>query len=728
MRTRSSEKEDRAKQVKDRLLISVRFHEGRYHGERDGFREGGWPPSPGRLFQALVAAAARGAAIPAGEHAALRWLEELAPPRVAAPPSHRGKSVPQFVPNNDMDAVGGDPNRVADIRVGKHWRPIYFDPALPVCYIWHFDPPDVCARTICEVANGLYQLGRGIDMASATGEVVTEEQVEERLASYGVVRSPGGVGSVAVACSGTLDSLVAKYDDARRRFVTESQGTLFVQPRRARFHHVAYDAPPRRLHFELRDGPDFAPQPLRTAGVFVAAIRDAAASRLAEALPKKAQVERLIMGRNAAAQDVSRRLRIVPVPSLGTTHTDPSIRRVMVELPPEFPFVREDLKWAFTAQSAGAALAACRLVSTNDAAMADRYTRPARLFRSITAVALSRTARPTRGPLASQRRRDENQAVGAVFHALRHAGIRTRPTHVEVRRTPLQPRGQPAEAFAAGTRFPRRVMWHVELRFATDVAGPLILGDGRFLGLGLMVPVPLRDDVVGYALPSRSVARNDAPALLKSLRRALMAVARDDRGRVDRLFSGHEADGRAAGTGRHGHVFLAADVDGKWVAKLVAAAPWTVDRSTRPSARKRRLFDAVTRQLTELRAGTYGCLSLQPMPLDDDDLITAAARTWRSATPYLATRNVKKGADAAAAVTQDVFTECRRRGLPLPVTVSVARVSTGPSGGRPTADVEIAFAAAVSGPILLGRSSHQGGGLFYPSFSGHGAEDDTEVE
>ena len=716
------------KQVEDHLLISVRFLEGRYHGEGDGFHErDGWPPSPARLFQALVAAAARGAVIPAAEQAALRWLEELPPPRVAAPPGHQGKSVPQFVPNNDLDAVG--PDGVDKIRDRKHWRPTHFDPSLPVHYVWRFDPPDVCAQAVCEVANELYQLGRGIDMANATGEILTEKQVEERLASYGVIRSPGGVGLVAVARRGTLDSLLAKYDDGRKRFVAESQGTLFVQPRRAQLRHVAYDAPPRRLHFKLHVSQGFSAQSLGTAGVLISSIRDAVASRLIEALPDRArEVERLIIGRNATARDVPRRLRIIPVPSVGVMHTDPSIRRLMVELPAEFPFSREDLKWAFTADSASATQPVYRVVSTNDAEMASHYTRPARLFRSITAVALSETARPIDGPLAAQRRREESRAVGAVLQALRRAGVRNRPTQVVVRRTPLQLRGQPAATFAAGTRFAKRSMWHVELQFATDVAGPLILGDGRFLGLGLMVPVPLRDDVVGYALPSRSVARSDAPALLRSLRRALMAVARNDLGGVDRLFSGHETDGRAAGTGRHGHVFLAADVDGKWVAKLVVAAPWTVDRSTRPSARKRRLFDAVTRQLTELRAGTYGCFSLQPMPLDDDDLITAPARTWRSATPYLATRNVKKGADAAAAVTQDVFTECRRRGLPAPVTVSVAGVSTGPSGDQAAADVEIAFATAVSGPILLGRSSHRGGGLFYPSFSGHGAEDDTQVE
>lgn len=716
--------------MKDHLLISVRFHEGRYHGERDGFHEGnGWPPSPGRLFQALVAAAARGAVIPPPEQAALRWLEALSPPKVAAPPSRQGKSVPQFVPNNDLDTVGGDPSRVADIRVGKYWRPIHFDPTLPICYVWRFEPPDGYARTICQVANGLYQLGRGIDMASATGEVLTEEQMEERLASYGVVRSPGGVGSVAVARVGTLDSLLARYDDARQRFVADSEGTLFVQPPRARFRHVEYDAPPRRLHFELRDSRGFAPQPLRNAGVFVATIRDAVASRLTEAMPEQAHlVERLIIGRNASARDVQRRLRIIPVPSVGTMHTDPSIRRVMVELPPEFPFAQGDLKWAFTAQSPDAVPPAYRLVSTNDAAMANRFGGPARLFRSITALALSRTARPTRGAEASQRRRDENHAVGAVLQALRHAGVRTRPARVEVRRTPLHSRGQPASTFAAGTRFPERAMWHVELRFPTDVAGPLILGDGRFLGLGLMVPVALLEDVVGYSLSPRVIHRSDAPVLLESLRRALMGVASDDRGRVDRLFSGHEADGSPAGTGHHGHVFFAADMDGEWVTKLVVAAPWTVDRSTKPSVRERRLFDDVTRRLTTLRAGNYGCFSLEAVPLDDDDRITATAHTWRSATPYLATRNIKKRADATAAVTQDLLTECRRRGLPAPSAVKIARVTTGPNGGRPTANVELTFATAVRGPILLGRSSHLGGGLFYPVLRTADAEGHAETE
>ncbi len=60
------------------LLLSVRFHDGRYHGTGD------WPPSPARLFQALVAAAAKPSLDDASRDA-LAWLERQAPPTLAAP-------------------------------------------------------------------------------------------------------------------------------------------------------------------------------------------------------------------------------------------------------------------------------------------------------------------------------------------------------------------------------------------------------------------------------------------------------------------------------------------------------------------------------------------------------------------------------------------------------------------------------------------------------------------
>ncbi|MFX8500611.1 type I-U CRISPR-associated protein Csb2, partial [Acinetobacter baumannii] len=75
------------------LLLSVRFHDGRYHGLGD------WPPAPPRQFQALVAAAADGPVLAAADRAALAWLERLSPPLIAAPRARTGAAIRHFVPN-----------------------------------------------------------------------------------------------------------------------------------------------------------------------------------------------------------------------------------------------------------------------------------------------------------------------------------------------------------------------------------------------------------------------------------------------------------------------------------------------------------------------------------------------------------------------------------------------------------------------------------------------------
>ena len=161
---------------------------------------------------------------------------------------------------------------------------------------------------------------------------------------------------------------------------------------------------------------------------------------------------------------------------------------------------------------------------------------------------------------ADERGREERRAAAAVVQALRHAGIQARPSDITVQREPFQRRGVRAELFADGSRFSKHVLWHLELRFREALSGPLVIGDGRFCGLGLMEPVTHRADVFAFNLDGGCrVTPEDAPTLVRHLRRALMALSRDDAGHVARLFSGHETDGRPDSTGHHAHVFLAAD-------------------------------------------------------------------------------------------------------------------------------------------------------------------------
>ncbi len=59
---------------------------------------------------------------------------------------------------------------------------------------------------------------------------------------------------------------------------------------------------------------------------------------------------------------------------------------------------------------------------------------------------------------------------------------------IRVQREPFEANGRRVEDFAEGTRFAKHRMWHVEIEFSAQVRGPLVIGDGRFLGLGIMAP------------------------------------------------------------------------------------------------------------------------------------------------------------------------------------------------------------------------------------------------
>ena len=476
---------------------------------------------------------------------ALKWLEGLEPPKIAAPAVRRGRSVKRYVPNNDLDSVGGDPANVRKIRDAKQWRPCFFNPDEPVLYLWDFESGPEEAERICAIAERVYQLGRGIDMAWACGRVLDPNEAEVRLESHpGAVRRSAGAGETETPRPGTLDSLVERYQRKRSRLKTVGTGRksrqLYTQPPKAFFGRTGYNTALRRLHFELRrEEGGFAPRPLASVAHLVAGLRDGAAARLQQSLPENSALfERLIIGRGAGPADLPQRIRLIPIPSIGAPHTDPSIRRVVVEIPPDCPIRADDLKWAF------AGLRPCdpssgdiwpgSLVSTEGSQMADRFMRPARLFRSMTPVALSWPPRRRVDSAAEKKAGDERswgerRAAGAIVQALHHAGIQSRPSAIKVQREPFQRRGARAELFAEGSRFSKHALWHVELRFREALAGPMVIGDGRFCGLGLMEPVTHPTNVFAFDLDGEHrLSLKDRPALIHHLRRALMALSRDD--------------------------------------------------------------------------------------------------------------------------------------------------------------------------------------------------------
>jgi CRISPR-associated protein Csb2 len=715
------------------LAVEVHLHDNRYHGVPE------WPPAPARLFQAFVAGLGPGPL--SNEHrAALQWLESLSAPIIGSPNGVPGQGFTTYVPNNDLDAVAHDPRRVAEIRVGKRIQPRLLVGTPAFVYLWHFSATAEDAKyadVICSIANGLYQFGRGVDMAWARGEQIDAEQAEFVLQRFsGTIHRPAESGSVELDCpfNGSLASLDVRYRRTQHRFkIGEGAlgaGELFEQAPRAEFESVAYDASPFQRLFELQDPQReaFAPWPLRRAAGLVVALRDRAVERLKHALPERAdEVERALVGRKpdgADAGPIEARVRIVPLPSIGHQHADFALRRVLLRVPPECPLVAADVFWAFagadlTDEATGQIHA---FVSPSpDQRMVDRFVERRHLWQTVTPAALPEASRRRRidpariavdvkgGP---ERMAEEMRACSAVVQALRHERVRVAPKTIRVQREPFHRRGERAEAFAETTRFPKERLWHVQIEFAAPIAGPLTIGDGRFVGLGVMAPVEAPRGVYAFSVESGMLGKPSPVDLTRSLRRAVMVRVQHRLGlgvALPVFVSGHEPNGDAA---RSSHLAYVLDPGRR---RLLVLAPHIIEK--RPPTREEldhidTLDDALD-DFRELKAGPSGLLTLRTVAIEpESDPLFATSRSWESVTRYEVIRHTK-GVGAARALSQDIDNECNRVRLP-PRHVS-SRELRGVAGGALSGCAHLRFEAPVSGPVLLGRSRYLGGGLFCAS-------------
>jgi CRISPR-associated protein Csb2 len=776
------------------LLIELRFLDSRYHGVGD------WPPSPFRLFQALVAGAYGGRwrnEPREAKDAAFRWLERLPPPHVVSPPRIEGSAATYYVPNNDADTIGGDPLRVSEIRVAKQVQPKLLPADASILYAWRFNGsiakleegtvPDAAANgnalRLCDLAERLHTCGWGIDAAYASAHVASWDEIEARLRGAGGVARPVqtesttlGVssdpvtsgfrkagGEVRCPTAGSFDSLELRHRAMSERLDVRPHGrsvvTLFRQPPKARCRSVNYECPPTRLLFELRPADNsrpFNPVPLRRAVDVATGVRDLAVRRLtASAVGSDIDVESAIVGRRLAPVDASRRVRFVPLPSIGAHHTDPSIRRVMIEIPPGCPVTAADVSWAVSGQRLPAFVAGTPdadgvdganiepsgtvLVASDNARMLERYGirttgigAPSNATDSFGTNGLGankftrwRTVTPAALPMSrsrggnrrtgSERVADERQRCLAVLDALRHAGFGTQGVRVRVQREPFLSRGFRAEQSASG-RFEAARLHHVEVTFSRPVSGPVIIGDGRWLGLGIMAPaVEAPDSLYIFAVTPRRWRVTEGQDLARALRRAVMSRAGQQapNGQLTTFFSGHENDGRPAEARHHQHLFyLADDEDGDgFIDRLAIVAPHLADPSGPLDRRAMFQLSKAVTGLEQVRAGALGVVDLtRRAPPHDRDPIFGSSRVWTSRTPYRPTRHPKRNSDDDEWLARDVIRECARRGMPQAAVQVLERIA-GRRGGL-VGRIQLTFPRPITGPLMLGADSHFGSGVF----------------
>jgi CRISPR-associated protein Csb2 len=477
------------------LVIDIELISGRYDAAGAGDRDAEeWPPHPARVFCALVASVRNDK-----DRDALRWLEGLPAPAVQASPTSLHEVRASFVVTNSVDKAGGSQFHPGRTNAQKVRHSVVPGRSL-VRVVW----PDVSAEpstvaVLDALARRVPYLGRSTGVAALSvgvgikaGMCAIPGGLEQFDPTPGV---PGDV-DLRIPYPGYLDLLIDQHDNARPAWEVSRE--------------VSY----RRVSSEPREGTGRQTAPsvytdviiLRFAGLrpdgrltttFTEALRRAVMKATANPLPDA------LHGHGA---DGRPHVAFLALPNADNPRADGHLLGLAVAIPdlPE-PERRAIVRGVLIGMRAdvegpGSDQRTLRLtvprIGEVDLAYQpglirpwgvrpERWRRGSDHWVSVTPVILDRY--PHKRDVEQEIARScvqvglpEPRDIVVSTAPLVTGGIRMRPGDL-----PEQARG--------------KLFRHVELRFDRKVAGPILLGAGRYLGVGLLAPLEASDVVAGVA-------------------------------------------------------------------------------------------------------------------------------------------------------------------------------------------------------------------------------------
>ncbi|HTV39277.1 MAG TPA: type I-U CRISPR-associated protein Csb2 [Candidatus Sulfotelmatobacter sp.] len=512
------------------LVVQVAFIAHSYSGVRIGpdRREVlDWPPSPARLHEALLSAALIGLPRPSDERekiwSAFRWLESLQPPVIlASAQDGKLRSAPRLaIPQNNPNKSKFNEHSTLLAPAIKAVPPT--SASLEVVYQWDIESnvPDEHIEILKDAAARISYLGRGEDRAEVSLGIVREPE------SKALVRwqpDSGGDTNLWVPKVGTTNGL-------------EERHTAKVAEREARkpaqrwMRLVRYsDDSPRAMQpiaiaifqlFPENGDPDARPLSCdpECSGLWREFFRSqiVALAKDTGNWDEPPLADELLTGHCFPERPALRpHLAIVPLPSIDAARkADGRVRRVALigYAAPNlgiglkalsiyntvFTFLDNLVVAEQTPRSRWGKSIPVRISQCQPNADPIWYhiTEKSRVWCTTTPVAISRNFKvpkfhPDGRSMSDNERyrRRLRELADLIRGSMRHIGVPPEliaACSIQTTAAPLIPKSQRAERYRPPGE--KAFLTHVRLDFPVQVRGPLILGDRRYFGLGLFVPV-----------------------------------------------------------------------------------------------------------------------------------------------------------------------------------------------------------------------------------------------
>lgn len=467
------------------LCISLYFLDEWFYGQSDDGPE--WPPSPFRLFQALLAASSRD-----GKYLKdiFQWLEQLPPPEILAPGVNESRSWTTYVPNNDSDKNFDRQARLAE----KVFRPLHISCNCPIHYLWKIKSDETLfAEKVADQAQLLSAVGLGIDLVAGTGKILSEDDLDELINSY-----PGHHLKPVASAQNVLryphHGSFVDLQSAYQSFLNRFQGNIYRPARKPiEFSETSYarvGAIERRfVCFNLLQPGDDSDRWTsfdQRKAMHIAAWVRGQACQAAKTSSFPGDAETYVAGHISTKVKKGEgppRFSYLPVPSIGQRYADGRVRRFIIAEP--YGGDGKYVNWA------RGMLANITLTDRNGSPQArlqpmnkpdrviQQYTKEAKFFQTVTPVIM-----PGFDDLKYRK------AQKLIIKALQQSGFSAEDDieDIYLQKAPFLSCCYSTNSYSLPNYLQNKPGMHVQLKWKEPIFGPLAIGSGRHFGLGLFAP------------------------------------------------------------------------------------------------------------------------------------------------------------------------------------------------------------------------------------------------